>query len=84
MAEQADHAAKSLLEDSSVNDDLGRINLVMQRVFSRAATSEEQEGALAFLALARDAEAGSGESAWSSLFLSLFSIAEFRYLVDIE
>ncbi|MDA7882341.1 DUF1553 domain-containing protein [Akkermansiaceae bacterium] len=84
VAEQAHHAAKGLLENSSVNDDLGRINLVMQRVFSRAATSEEQGGALALLALARDAEAGSDESAWSSLFLSLFSTAEFRYLVDIE
>ena len=56
-------------------------------MFSRAATAEEQEGARALLALTRNTEAeieDRDESAWSTLFLSLFSTAEFRYLVDIE
>ena len=59
----------------------------MRWVFSRGATVEEQEGALALIALTRDTEEeteGRNESAWSTLFLSLFSTAEFRYLVDIE
>lgn len=87
VAEQASHAAKRLLADSAANDDAGRIDLAIRWVFSRAATAEEQEGALALLALTRNTEEEMGsrdERAWSTLFLSLFSTAEFRYLVDIE
>jgi hypothetical protein len=87
VAEQAKHAAKRLLADSSAKDDAARIDLAMRWVFTRAATAEEKKGALALLALTRDTEAemdDRDESAWSSLFLSLFSTAEFRYLVDIE
>ena len=87
VAEQAKHAAKRLLADSSAKDDADRIDLAMQWVFTRAATAEEKKGALALLALTQDAEAeieNRDESAWSTLFLSLFSTAEFRYLVDIE
>ena len=87
VAEQAQHAAKRLLADPSANDDAGRIDLAMRWVFSRAATAEENEGALALLALTRDTGAEIEDrdvSAWSTLFLSLFSTAEFRYLVDIE
>ena len=87
VAEQAKHAARRLLADPSVKDDAGRVDLAMRWVFSRGATVEEQEGALALIALTRDTEEeteGRNESAWSTLFLSLFSTAEFRYLVDIE
>ncbi len=87
VAEQAKHAAKRLLADPSAGNDTGRIDLAMRWVFSRAATAEEQEGARALLALTRNTEAeieDRDESAWSTLFLSLFSTAEFRYLVDIE
>lgn len=87
VAEQAKHAARRLLADRAANDDAGRINLAMRWVFSRVATVDEQKGALALLALTRDSEAeieDRAESAWSTLFLSLFSTAEFRYLVDIE
>jgi len=87
VAEQAGHAARRLLADPAADNDASRVDLAMRWVFSRAATVAEQEGALALLALTRDTEAeieGRNESAWSTLFLSLFSTAEFRYLVDIE
>jgi hypothetical protein len=87
VAEQAKHAARRLLADQSADNDAGKIDLAMRWVFSREATVAEQEGAHALLALTRDAEAeieDRDESAWSTLFLSLFSTAEFRYLVDIE
>ncbi|MFT5857769.1 MAG: hypothetical protein ACI8XO_005031 [Verrucomicrobiales bacterium] len=87
VAEQAGHAARRLLADQSVSDDVGRIDLAMRWAFARAATAAEQQGALALLALTRDTQAeiaDRDESAWSTLFLSLFSTAEFRYLVDIE
>jgi hypothetical protein len=59
----------------------------MSWTFSRRATAEEKKGALALIALEQNPEAkieDRDERAWSSLFLSLFSTAEFRYLVDIE
>ncbi|YCM44389.1 DUF1549 domain-containing protein [Verrucomicrobiaceae bacterium 227] len=87
VAEQAGHAARRLLADPSVSDDAGRIDLALRWVFARAAERGEREGALELLALARDSQSEiekRDEIAWSSLFLSLFSAAEFRYLVDIE
>jgi len=87
VAEQATHAAKRLLADSSAKNDADRIDLAMRWVFSRGATKAEQKGALALLSLTKDSKTeikDRNESAWSSLFLSLFSTAEFRYLVDIE
>jgi len=87
VAEQAKHAARRLLADQSADNDARKIDLAMRWVFSREATVAEQEGAHALLALTRDAEAeieDRDESTWSTLFLSLFSTAEFRYLVDIE
>lgn len=87
VAEQANHAAKRLLADLSAKNDAERINLAMRWAFSRSATKEEQQGALKLLSLTRDSQTeikDRNESAWSSLFLSLFSTAEFRYLVDIE
>jgi hypothetical protein len=86
-AEQAGHAARRLLADPSASDDAGRVDLALSWVFSRKASKEEQAGALALLALTRETETeieNRDESAWSTLFLSLFSAAEFRYLVDIE
>ena len=87
VAEQATHAAKRLLADLSPKNDAEKIDLAMRWVFSRGATSEEKKGALALLSLTRNSKTevkNRDESAWSSLFLSLFSTAEFRYLVDIE
>ncbi|MDB2673715.1 DUF1553 domain-containing protein, partial [Akkermansiaceae bacterium] len=87
VTEQATHAAKRLLADSSAKNDTGRIDLAMSWTFSRRATAEEKKGALALIALEQNPEAkieDRDERAWSSLFLSLFSTAEFRYLVDIE
>lgn len=87
VAKQAKHAAKRLLTAPSAKDDHSRIDLAIQWVFSRSATAEEKRGASALLALTRDSTAeieDRDERAWSTLFLSLFSTAEFRYLVDIE
>lgn len=87
VAEQARHAAKRLLADSASNDDTDRIDLAIRWVFSRPATAKEKKGALALVNLTRDSDAkieNRDESAWSTLFLSLFATAEFRYLVDIE
>lgn len=88
VAEQARHAAKRLLADPTVSDDAGRIDLAMRSTFSRAASPMEQEGALALLELTRNSTGeeikNRDESAWSTLFLSLFATAEFRYLVDIQ
>ena len=70
-----------------MSDDAGRIDLALRWVFARAAERGEREGALELLALARDSQSEiekRDEIAWSSLFRSLFSAAEFRYLVDIE
>lgn len=87
VAEQATHAAKRLLTDQTSKNDAEKIDLAIRWVFSRGATAEEKKGALALLSLTRDSITeikNRDESAWSSLFLSLFSTAEFRYLVDIE
>ena len=88
VAEQATHAAKRLLADqTSKNDAEKNRSRNALGSFSRGATAEEKKGALALLSLTRDSKTeikNRDESAWSSLFLSLFSTAEFRYLVDIE
>lgn len=87
VAEQATHAAKRLLADQASKNNADKIDLAMRWVFSRGATAEEKKGALALLSLTQDSKTACknrDESAWSSLFLSLFSTAEFRYLVDIE
>ena len=87
VAEHATHAAKRLLADPTSKNDAEKIDLAMRWVFSRGATEEETKGALALLSLTRDSKSeikDRDQSAWSSLFLSLFSTAEFRYLVDIE
>lgn len=86
VIEQAKHAAKRLLGHSAANNDADRIDLAMRWVLSRPANAEEKKGALALLALARESPAENEnreESAWSALILSLFTTAEFRYLVDI-
>ena len=79
VATQAEHAAKRLLANKSVTTDADRIDLALRWAFARPATLEESEAALHLL------EAATGEvKAWTALFLSLYSTAEFRYLVDIE
>jgi len=86
VAEQATHAAKRLLADQTSKNDAEKIDLAMRWVFSRGATKEEKKGALALLSLTRNSKTemeNRDESAWTSLFLSLFSTAEFRYLVDV-
>ena len=86
VAGQAKHAARRLLADSSAADDAGRIDLALRWTFSRPATAEEREEALKFLEQIRNpgTEVDDRDAiAWAALFVSLFSTAEFRYLVDI-
>lgn len=83
VAAQAEHAARRLLANKSATNDAARIDLAMHWVFARSATSEECEAAIQLMESMPTSEDASVKS-WTALFLSLYSTAEFRYLVDIE
>lgn len=86
VADQAKHAARRLLSATQASDDAGRAELAIRWTLSRQITAAEREGALGLVAQIRVANANSDDrevDAWAAWFHTLFTTAEFRYLVDL-
>ncbi|HQX52356.1 MAG TPA: hypothetical protein PLR25_20715, partial [Planctomycetaceae bacterium] len=80
-------------ETSGIEQDLARITLATRWALGRVPTETEQTAALQLVQETRAAIIGDDKTkdantverdAWSAWFLTLFTTAEFRYLVDIE
>ena len=87
VSEQAEHAARRLMADASVDTESEKIDLAFRWCFNRAPTPEEVGGARELLQSIRESDKNADDSevkTWSALFVSVFSTAEFRYLMDIE
>ncbi|MEZ6051318.1 MAG: DUF1553 domain-containing protein [Planctomycetaceae bacterium] len=95
VAEQARHAAERLMTSPEATDDAGRVALAMQWALGRTPTAAESEAALQLVHEVQQAETPASDettengadpklvNGWSAWFLTLFTTAEFRYLVDI-
>lgn len=98
VAKQARLAAERLLAVEGLADDAARIDLSMNWTLARIPSDAERTAILQFIADVKASAAaeetpseGNDEravisadmTAWSAWFLTLFSTAEFRYLVDI-
>jgi hypothetical protein len=86
VAEQAKHAARRLLASAEATNDGERADLAMRCALGRGITDEERAGALQLVQQIQQTEpAGDGRNvdAWAAWFHTLFTTAEFRYLVDI-
>ncbi len=88
-AQQARSAAERLLAWNPSADDAARVDHSMRLAYGRRPTDQERTAILNMIRQVRDAEqqAGADETnavqrAWTAWFLTLFSSAEFRYLVD--
>ncbi len=87
VAEQTKHAAKRLLASKEANDDATRANLAVRWSLMREITDAEQVGALELVQQIRNVEPKGDEqelAAWAAWFHTLFTTAEFRYLVDVQ
>ncbi len=84
VAEQAKLAAERLLACAEATDDAGRVALAMRWALGRAPSDSERTAALQLVSDVQQAGANASVDAWSAWFLTLFSTAEFRYLVDID
>ncbi len=87
VAEHAQHAAKRLLASKEATDDASRVELAMRWSLGRGPTDAERAGALELVQQTRQAppkDADPEVSAYSAWFLTLFTTAEFRFLVDIN
>jgi len=85
VAEQATHASRRLLASTHAVDDAMRADLSVRWALSRSITDTEREGALQLVNQIRKAAPEGGnaeEDAWAAWFHTLFTTAEFRYLVD--
>ncbi len=96
VAQQAKLAAQRLVAATESTDDAGRVALAMRWSLGRVPSDSEQAAALQLVHDMRhregqesssDSQQGGSEEmevdAWTAWFLTLFSTAEFRYLVDI-
>ncbi|MGI9455570.1 MAG: PSD1 and planctomycete cytochrome C domain-containing protein [Aeoliella sp.] len=87
VAEQSRYAARRLLAIVNVNDDSARVDFATRWALARPATNAEREGAMRLIDQIKLATP-EGEQrevhAWSAWFHTLFTTAEFRYLVDIK
>jgi hypothetical protein len=84
VAEQAKLAAQRLLASTEATDDAGRVTVAMRWALGRAPLDSEQTAALQLVRDIQQAGETASVDAWSAWFLTLFSTAEFRYLVDID
>lgn len=85
VAEQTKHAAQRLLASKEADDDAARVTLAMLWTLGREPSAAEQSAALQLVSDIKQADAENGTvDAWSAWFLTLFTSAEFRYLVDIN
>jgi hypothetical protein len=96
-AEQAQHAARRLLASTETTDDASRVTLAMRWALGRGPSNEELAAAQRLVEQVEQThQPKSTESkpadtpqkdarveAWSAWFLTLFTTAEFRYLVDM-
>lgn len=86
-AEHSRHAAERLLAMNELVDDAGRVSLAMEWSLGRQPSDVELAAALQLVNDSRQAgreDKSATVDAWTSLFLTLFTTAEFRYLVDIK
>jgi len=86
-AEQSKHAARRLLSSKEAADDSARVDLAARWALGRGVTDAERAGALQLVRQIQQANPKDADirvDAWSAWFLTLFSTAEFRYLVDIN
>ncbi len=87
VAEQTKHAAQRLLSLKEIADDAERADLATQWTLGRSITENEQAGALQLVHQIQQTKTeGSDASvdAWAAWFHTLFTTAEFRYLVDVN
>ena len=85
VAAQARAAAQRLIESTEATDNPSRAALAMQWTLGRTPSEAEQSAAVSLVSrVADEAEEDAEVHAWSAWFLTLFTTAEFRYLVDIE
>ncbi|QDS91840.1 Planctomycete cytochrome C [Roseimaritima multifibrata] len=87
--QQSQAAAKRLLATSNVSDDAQRVRLAMLWSLGREPHPQEATAALALVnqirtAAQEDTESDAENTAWAAWFQTLFTTAEFRYLVDIH
>jgi hypothetical protein len=85
VAEQSKHAAERLLATKEATDDAARADLAMQWALARNITDAERDGALQLVQQIRNAEPKDTNrevDAWAAWFHTLFTTAEFRFLVD--
>jgi hypothetical protein len=98
VADQARLAAQRLLASPAATDDAGRVTLAMRWALGRVPSDAERTAALQLISdvrqtkglnisdpaeLKKSNDEAISADAWSAWFLTLFSTAEFRYLVDI-
>jgi len=87
VAEQARHAAARLLADPSATTDEQRADLAARWTLAHPLTPEQRAGALQLvhqIEKTQPDEKKDRTTAWAALFQTLFTTAEFRYLVDIR
>ena len=87
VAEQATHAARRLLETKEVTDDAGRVDLAMRWTLAHGPSKLERDAALQMVREVKQEDPDNAErdvNAWATWFHTLFTTAEFRYLVDIK
>jgi hypothetical protein len=87
VAEQTKHAAKRLLAVQEASDDAARADLAMRWALGRGITDAERAGALQLVQQIRNTEPQGADrdvDAWAAWFHTLFTTAEFRYLVDVK
>jgi len=87
VAEQAKHAAQRLLASEEASRDEERVDLAMRWALTRDATDAEREGAMQLVRQIQQTEPAGADrnvDAWAAWFHTLFTTAEFRYLVDIR
>ncbi|QGQ22196.1 DUF1553 domain-containing protein [Gimesia benthica] len=86
ITDQAQHAARRLLADKQLKDDVARVDLAMRRALGRTPTPEERTGALQLVQQVRQSSDPQSKTvevdAWAAWFQTLFMTAEFRFLVD--
>ena len=86
VAEQAKHAAQRLLASNEATDDAQRADLAVRWAYARDISDAERDGTLRLVQQIQQTEpdgANRDVDAWAAWFHTLFTTAEFRYLVDI-
>jgi hypothetical protein len=87
IAEQTKHAAQRLLASKEATDDAERAGLAVQWSLARDISDAERAGALQLVKQIQQTEPMGPDrdvEAWAAWFHTLFTTAEFRYLVDVH